>query len=336
MTQYLSNGFDYTDSYGQCMLPLLADEVTLDVAGDVTKDTYHRDDICNGCHGRIFDASVSPTPTESLVSRSYPCILKVPGRFFDEFPAIDRLGVYCLRRKVACWAEFTLCPKCLSRADAIAEVSDHVACGYEWEDLCDDLHRQVTNEGLWQKYAGGQQTLARAAAKTMALLEGAVVDEGQTGPLSLLPRDVLYVMLPHVVDGVRNQMARKIQAVYRGWRQRARSPALKWVPGEGVSCRDAIIRKMWMNCEDCGMSRNLRDLHWTDACADQNGCCTKYVCRSSCCYKCPICEATNFVKSWDKKGDGSSTWFDCTCGETILLHEMWHGMSVAAHEARYG
>jgi len=171
--------------------------------------------------------------------------------------------------------------------------------------------------------------------KTMALIHHAVNGKDQTGLFSLLPRDMLSVMGPHVVEAEKDKFARKIQALWRGYRVRAHPEAKRWYPGCGKTLYESQCENLWARCDDCGMKRRTADMFTMDACADHNECCHKVVCREACCYTCPACGDTNFVKCDDKNMNGSPTYFDCLCGESFLLNEQWWGLSDAEHQRRY-
>jgi hypothetical protein len=334
--QSLSNRYRYTNSYGNCTIPILHDpNVTHGVAAPIRRQTART--FCDSCGNQPGPGLPIDVP---LFEHTYPCVL-LAERDIRLGIYESLLGIYHdgtveeYATVVACDAEFLLCEECSIRADAIMKVSDHITSGENWEVMRKRLSDQIHSE-LWEKWAGGEEIAAREAARTMCLLDHAVNDKDETGPFSKLPHDILFVLLPHIKGAGLSRFATKIQALWRGYRVRAHPEAKRWYPGCGKSLYQSQREGLWANCDDCGMKRRTADMFVMDACADHNGCCHKVVCREACCYTCPACGDTNFVKCDDKNMNGSRTYFDCLCGESFLLNEQWWGMSDEEHQRRYG
>lgn len=333
----LSNGNHYTNSYGYCTIPFLYDPNTPDgIARPIRRQTTRT--YCDSCGNQSRDEYIQGIP---VFEHMYPCILYGERAPFsrgntEPIPGIYQDGTIDEATEVACDVEFLLCDKCSIRADAIMKISDHIASGESWWMICKRLSDQIHNEELWEKYEGGIDILKASAEKTMALIHHAVNGKDQTGLFSLLPSDVLSVMGPHIVEAEKDKFARKIQALYRGYKVRAHQEAKRWYPGCGKSLYQSQCENLWARCDDCGVKRQTADMFVMDACADHNGCCHKVVCREACCYTCPACGDTNFVKCDDKSKNGSPTYFDCLCGESFMLDELWYGPSEAVYQRRYG
>jgi len=332
----LSNHSYYTDSYGQCTLPFLYDRFTEDgLARPLPRETTRT--YCDSCGNQPRDEYIGGVPVYEHI---YPCVLYGEREPYSRghtelLPGIFQDGTISeYEMKVACEAEFLLCDKCSIRADAIMEVSDHIASGENWWIICKRLSDKIHNE-LWEKWGGGEEIATREAAKTMCILEHAVNDKGETGPFSLLPNDILSLLAPYIKGAGLSRFATKIQALWRGYRVRAHPEAKRWFPYCAKTLYQSQCENMWAKCDDCGMKRRTADMFVMDACADHNDCCHKVVCREACCYTCPACGDTNFVKCDDKNMNGSPTYFDCLCGESFLLNEQWWGLSDEEYQRRY-
>jgi len=333
--QSLSNGSRFTNSYGDYTIPFLYDpNVPHGIASPINRQTTRT--YCDSCGNQPRDEYIHGVPVYEHI---YPCVLLAERDsrlgIFDSLRGIYRDGTHeDYATEVACDVEFLLCDKCSIRADAIMEVSDHIASGENWWIICKRLSDQIHSEH-WEKWAGGEEIATREAAKTMCLLDHAVNDKGEMGLFSKLPHDILFVMLPHIKSAGLSRFATKIQALWRGYRVRAHPETKRWYPGCGKSLYVSRLEGLWARCDDCGMKRRTADMFVMDACADHNGCCHKVVCREACCYTCPACGDTNFGKCDDKNMYGSPTYFDCLCGESFLLDEQWWGLSEAEHQRRY-
>jgi len=337
-TKTLSNGNHYTNSYGDCTIPFLYDpNVPHGVAGPIRRQTTRT--YCDSCGNQTRDEYIHGIP---VFEHTYPCVLladrDIRLGIFESLPGIYSDGtIEESATEVACDVEFLLCDKCSIRADAIMEVSDHIARGENWWLICRRLSDKIYDEELWEKWEGGSDILKASAVKTMALIHHAVNGKDQTGLFSLLPRDVLSMMAPHVLESEKDKFARKIQSLWRGYRVRAHPEAKRWYLGCGKTLYQSQCENLWAKCDDCGMKRHTADMFIMEACADHTEFCPKkIVCREACCYTCPACSDTNFVKCDDKNMNGSPTFFDCLCGESFLLNEQWWGQSEAEHQRRYG
>lgn len=305
MTETLSNGFPYTNSYGDYNIPYLFDNQINRVSGNIHRETTRR--YCDSCGNQYRDVPLDKDMI--LFEHTYPCVMKADDFSTHTLSGINALGV--LVRDITeaiCEAEFLLCVKCGERADAIMEISDHIASGESWWMFCRNLSDQIYNEELWEKWAGGDDILIRNGEKTRSMLLSAT-----TGPFADLPSDVLDVMFPHIVEGEKWKCAIKIQALYRGWLVRNRDTNThRW--DSTVSFKEAQHCNLWTVCDDCGVKRSTKDLIM---CPNSNGI-QKVICKKACCYICPMCKDTNLVKIEDKRGIGP-IFFDCLCGENFLL-----------------
>jgi len=338
----IGNGFYYTNSYGNCFLPRLINEEAL-IAHNIVEfeeslrrpDNFY-DGFCDGCHGTNYFPSISEP---NLLECKYPCVLRhdscqrvrerndFPGRYDDD------IG-YQYYYEVFCYAVFNLCVKCVARANSIMKVSDHIASGENWIDLAHHLYNQITDNSLWKRWAGGNEIVTREAVKMMCLVDHAVNGKGQTGLFSLLPDDILCSIARHIKGVGLSPFATKIQALWRGYRIRAFPETKKWKPDCGKTLLESQRDGMWSMCDDCGMKRRTLDMFMFDACADMNKCHNIVVCKLACCYKCPDCGYTNFVKCEDKGMNGCPTDFECVCGISFILNELWWGVSEGEYSRR--
>lgn len=336
MTPTISNGFRHTNSYWECTLPILATDLRNAFAEPVERPDDAPENQCDCCAVECQHVSETGVPLYGYI---FPCILQgLSARARVTFPCIHTDGEPGVSRIVACDVKFRLCDRCSKRAFSVMDVSDHLTTGEDWWEMVVELRSVINDEQRWQRWAGGDEIISRATAKTLCILDHAVSDEKQQGPFSVIPRDVLYVIAPHIKENVRNTFATKIQALYRGWRVRMYTEANRW--SRCSPMRDtlykAVSENKWTVCDDCGMRRMAKDVSIMPGCADSGGCCYKVVCSEACCYQCPECRFDNFVKYEDKNADGTPTYFDCRCGSSYELHEEWWGISMPEHERRYG
>jgi len=320
----IGHGYLFTNSYGEYTLPWLADEETLSITNILRKPITLQDSACDGCHNIYYNNfgqdSILFECTFPCVLRSTPFKQRRPVRYFPAMYQDSSQLVYC--DKVICKAAFHLCLNCKTRSESIIRVSDHIAYGADWIDLADKLHCQVTNKAAWTLWSGGEEIATRHDAKIMCLLDKAINSNGQIGHFSKLPSDILFVLAPLIKGTGLLRFATKIQSLWRGYRIRAYKENKKWHLLSGKSIYESQWHNMWAVCDDCGMKRRTHDMVVCDACADRNtGCCKKVICRQACCYNCPDCGKTNFVKFDDKHMDGGPTYFDCLCGTSFLLTE---------------
>lgn len=323
----LSNGFPYTDSYGIFTLPYYANRETLEYA-DSLVGLDRQKSICDCC-------SSDACPLRQC---EYRCIL-CPKSFMNSAGYLgmyDYGGPVFTVSEVACSAIFNLCDKCKRRSESILNASDHLAEGENWDDLLAFLRSKITNETLWSRWEGGDIIISKESEKVMSILHQGITGEGETGPFSKLPYDILYIMDPYIKEHTLYKFVTKIQSLWRGYRVRAFSAPKRWFLGMlGKTIHQSRTEMMWAECDDCGMKRRTQDLQICTACADPAGCCFKVVCDKACCYACPACGDTNIVKSVHKKMDGSPSFFDCLCGTTFLLNEVWWGPSETEYARRY-
>jgi len=213
-------------------------------------------------------------------------------------------------------AEFYLCQKCLKRVHTISSRSSFVSCGKDWWDFVDGL---MTDDKYWPTRTADKAT--RLTNEIMNTLSIGTVKEGTV--LKDMPHDILTIMAPMVFEGMRDKLASKIQAVWRGYYQRKYPQHLRY--------------KTWNECEDCGCKRLTSGLMKTYACADQGDCCSKWVCRGSCKVFCGGCDEMMFVGRCNYGDDGEQSYYNCHfCDFQNKLEEEWWGMSITAYIDRYG
>jgi len=331
-----SNGYKCTDAYDNYVLPFLSD-----VDGNLT-NTYYRNTVI---HSQSFNEDnfciVCNKQSDNIIhDLYYPCIIR------PKSAAQPIYGVYeqGFARKVnQAVAEFnvSLCEECEERASALMAKSDHaVIAKDEYWDIIDEFAYQLTDP-LWEKYSHkkAKQRLAQKIAKKMTVLEHARRDcpETEQSPFTLIPHDILYVISHKLVAAEENELAAKIQRLYRSWYKKCRSPEMELnerTPAQ-ITFSEAKKQNMWMRCEDCLSKRSLDNIVAVSACAHDDVCCLKYVCRASCCYKCSSCKASIFIHSTIKNNNGNITLYRCSCGYENRLHETWYGLTQLEHRMRY-
>lgn len=331
-----SNGYKCTDAYENYTLPTLTD-----MDGNLA-NTYYRDTVIHSSSFNEDNFCIVCNKQSDKINHDlyFPCIIR-PKRVTQPIYGVYEQG---FPRKVnQAVAEFnvSLCEECEERATALMAKSDHaVIAKDDYWDIIDEFAYQLTDP-LWEKYSHkkAKQRLVQKIAKKMTVLEHARKDcpETEESPFTLIPQDILYIISRKLLEAEENELAVKIQRLYRSWYKKYRSPEMELnerTPAQ-ITFSEAKKQKMWMRCEDCLSKRSLDNIVSYDACAHDNGCCLKYVCRTSCCYKCSSCKESIFIHSTIKNNNGNITTYRCSCGYVNKLHETWYGLTQLEHRMRY-
>ena len=340
-----SNGYKWTDSYGN----YIDTGIYCDGLGEIYEPIAN--DEVTGCQ----TCNKEGVP---LSQRTYPCMFgasyrangRLAGtgaRLYGYFPDDDMVS---LANNVVCQLRIKACDTCISRADAIMKTSDHLVSAFyqgdDWWELIDALSLRLTSN-KWKDRANNNTYISEAkaaSAETIQTISCAMVTSNPTkaGRFADMPMDVFKCLGKHIHDNSKEhayiKAAIRIQSIYRGWRQRFYSAKKDWhSQATRHTFDEARQANLTAKCDDCGMRRSTRNMVMFQASADdQDYSAVKYVCRSYCSYECPDCGEYLAVRQDDKSNTGEETFFECYCGTTFKLNELWWGMSIADYIARYG
>ena len=274
-----TNGRRFTDSWGYAKLPILCDEV----GNEQTLWCDH--ESCGRCH--VCDADTGDAPIVA-----YPCVLR--PRLSDGVQAFDEFQGVCIANELLAQTVFDLCENCTKKCEVLMKTSDHVAVGKNWWDLLDSLTETLSTYEL-PKTEFPVSNIVTDTAKSMCIIEDSV--NAETGPLTCLYKDVLYVIASKMIDAHKCAAANKIRNAYLKWRDS------KWkeekFAGDEPSFESHYYgcrHEEWAYCSDCGMVKHCSDLIMTATLCQQAECdAEKWVCKDGCTYVCQHCDCTNRV-----------------------------------------
>jgi len=273
-----TNGRRFTEYWGHT-LPVLCDEEGYE------QTLWPEHDSCGRCH--VCDGDTCDTP-----ATAYPCVLRPRSR--DGVYAYDDYHGVIKADELFAQTVFDLCENCTKKCDILLKTSDHVALGRDWWDLLDSLTEFLNTYEL-PKTEFPVSSIITDTAKTMCLLEDGV--NAETGPLTCLYKDVLYVIASHMVDAHKRAAADKIRNAYVKWRD-SKWRADKFAGDEPsfeshyYGCR----HEQWAYCSDCGMVRNCCDLKVVSTLCQEADCdAEKWICAGGCEYVCRNCDCTNRI-----------------------------------------
>lgn len=274
-----TNGRRFTDYWGYIALPVLCDgngdELTL----------WSEYDSCGRCHVCEEDARNTPTT-------AYPCVLRPRSR--DKVLGYDDHNGIHTPNQLFVYTVFVLCENCSKKCNVLMNTSDHVAIGKDWWDLLDSLTETLRTYNL-PKTKFPVSNIITDTAKTMCLLEDGV--NAETGPLTCLHKDILYVIASQMVDAHKRAAGNKIKNAYLKWRD-SRWKDDKFAGNEPLfeshyyGCR----HEEWTYCSDCGMRKDCCDLKMTHKLCQETNCeAEKWICADGCSYVCRSCNCTNRI-----------------------------------------
>lgn len=275
---------------------------------------------------------------DKLIHLQLPCVVRPITPTYGAYSS----GIVLIKKYRELAAEFlvSVCDVCDEKISALMETSDHaVIAKDDIYDILDEFSMQI-NDPLWEKYShkDAEKRFIQKISKKLTVLEHARKDcpQADDSPFTLIPHDILRVISKHLVDAEMNDLAAKIQRLYRNWVSTKRNTSLQWDSDYGrLSFEEAKKKNMWMYCDDCGSKRSLNDICVDSACAHEYVCCLKYRCKMGCHYECPKCSYVHFIYPQQKKNNGTVTMYDCYCGHNMILHEEWYGLDVYGYVRRY-
>lgn len=287
-------GHTFSDQFGTPLLPFLCSEEG-DFIGEYGPDDdandkgvstiYPQNDPMGHCH--------ICSKTEQTRAEAYKAVILASNELLW---AMNDVGEVVTAEYANCNVVFDLCEGCESRVMAIARTSDHVCFGKDWWEMLEHI-RQLVNDPAWFDW----RETKHVRSAVCSLIGCAYHSELPV--FCEIPVDCFrYIVLPHLIEGVRDNCARKIQSLWKRY-----------------------IGKFEEVCEDCGKRQTRDSLESVRATSHyQLRPCSKLICSEHCEYVCRNCNAVNHQLFDGKSCDGTSqTDFCWRCFNPIEFFEYW-------------
>jgi hypothetical protein len=165
---------------------------------------------------------------------SPPILSDEPDFICDHCDAEDEINVYAYPvvlqdkesgERMYSYMHFRQCPTCSRRADLIMATSDHLALGEDEWDLLDSAC-EITLDPRWDLHKPWTMEASSKQAKTLmpVTTKGGTTCFDDKLSLSAIVSDLIPIISQHLVTSLyhskRQESAAKIQALWKGWKQR--------------------------------------------------------------------------------------------------------------------